>query len=99
MTTQPAVAPAIGTGTSAPTRRHPAFDAAPGYLNAATLGLPPRATADAVRDAVDAWQRGYACAVGYDVVVNRARELYARLVGVPAAWVAIGSQVSVAAGT
>lgn len=79
--------------------RHPAFDAAPGYLNAATLGLPPRATADAVRDAVDAWQRGYACAVGYDTVVNRARELYAQLVGVPSSWVAVGSQVSVTAGT
>jgi selenocysteine lyase/cysteine desulfurase len=51
-----------------------------------------------VREAVDAWQRGDACAAGYDTVVNRARELYAELVGVPASWVATGSQVSVAAG-
>ena len=48
---------------------------------------------------VDAWQRGYACPVGYDTVVNRARELYAEMVAVPTSWVAIGSQVSVTAGT
>jgi selenocysteine lyase/cysteine desulfurase len=85
--------PAAGRGP------HPAFDPAPGYLNAATLGLPPRATADAVRSAVDAWQRGEACAVSYDDVVNRARALFARLVDVPASWVATGSQVAVTAGT
>src|ERR1700710_881454 len=75
-----------------------AFTPAPGYLNAATLGLPPRATHQALRDALDAWQAGSACAVAYDAVVNRARALYAGLVGVPVGWVATGSQTSVAAG-
>jgi selenocysteine lyase/cysteine desulfurase len=77
---------------------HPAFDAAPGYLNAATLGLAPRATAQALHAAVDAWQRGQACAVAYDGVVNRARELFGQLVGVPTGWVATGAQVAVTAG-
>lgn len=68
---------------------------APGYLNASTLGLPPVATAEAVRSAVDEWQAGRGCAVAYDVHVQASRELYARLVGVPTAWVAVGSQASV----
>ncbi len=68
---------------------------APGYLNASTLGLPPRRTADALRAALDAWQEGRACAVGYDTHVQASRALYARLVGVPPSWVAVGSQASV----
>jgi selenocysteine lyase/cysteine desulfurase len=98
MTTQPDVAPAFPRALGR-TSGHRAFDPAPGYLNAATLGLPVRAGAEAVREAVDAWQRGFACPVAYDSVVNHARELYAELVGVPTSWVAIGSQVSVTAGT
>ncbi|MFC3690139.1 aminotransferase class V-fold PLP-dependent enzyme [Aquipuribacter hungaricus] len=68
---------------------------APGYLNASTLGLPPVRTADAVRQAVDSWQAGQGCAVGYDRHVQASRALYARLVGVPTGWVAVGSQASV----
>ena len=68
---------------------------APGYLNASTIGLPPVRTADAVRTAVDAWQAGQACAVGYGEHVEASRSLFARLVGVPAGWVAVGSQASV----
>lgn len=77
------------------TVRLDAWSPAPGYLNASTLGLPPRRTADAVREAVDAWQAGGACAVRYDEHVQASRALYARLVGVPASWVAVGSQASV----
>jgi selenocysteine lyase/cysteine desulfurase len=68
---------------------------APGYLNASTLGLPPIRTADAVRAAVDEWQGGRAQAAAYDTDVNESRASYARLVGVPPAWVAVGSQGSV----
>jgi selenocysteine lyase/cysteine desulfurase len=75
-----------------------AFEPVPGYLNAATMGLPPRAVADATRDAVTTWQQGRATAAGYDVSVQTARGLYAGLVGVPAEWVAVGSQTSVFAG-
>lgn len=72
-----------------------AWAPAPGYLNASTLGLPPRRTAEALRTAVDAWQAGQACAVAYGAVVEGARDRYARLVGVPRDWVAVGSQASV----
>jgi selenocysteine lyase/cysteine desulfurase len=68
---------------------------APGYLNASTLGLPPRRTVEALRTALDRWQAGEASAVEYDVDVLTARGLYAGLVGVPTTWVAVGSQVSV----
>ncbi|GEA89871.1 aminotransferase class V-fold PLP-dependent enzyme [Cellulomonas cellasea] len=71
-----------------------AFAPVTGYLDAATLGLPPRATADALRDALDAWQSGRADAAGYDAAVRRSRAAYARLVGVPVEHVAVGSQTS-----
>jgi selenocysteine lyase/cysteine desulfurase len=79
-------------------RLRAAFEPVPGYLNAATMGLPPRAVADATREAVTQWQQGRATAAGYDVSVQTARGLYAGLVGVPAEWVALGSQTSVFAG-
>ena len=74
---------------------HDAWLPSPGYLNASTLGLPPARTADAVRRAVDAWQAGQACPVGYGEHVEASRSLFARLVGVPVGWVAVGSQASV----
>jgi selenocysteine lyase/cysteine desulfurase len=75
-----------------------AFAPVPGYLNAATLGLPPRCGADAVRTALDAWQVGAADAAGYDESVRRSRSAYARLVGVEPGDVAVGSQTSVLVG-
>jgi selenocysteine lyase/cysteine desulfurase len=84
-----------------PGHRRPAdlgFAPVPGYLNAATLGLPPRATADAVSAAVADWQAGRARADVYGQAVTRSRELFARLVGVDGSAVAVGSQVSVTAG-
>lgn len=74
------------------------FAPAPGYLNAATMGLPPRSVTAAVHDAVDQWQRGRACPIQYDRCVNTARNSYACLVRVPASWVALGAQTSVFAG-
>jgi selenocysteine lyase/cysteine desulfurase len=74
-----------------------AWEPVPGYLNAATLGLPPRSVVSALTDAVRDWAAGRASAVAYDVAVARCRELYAHLVGVPTPWVAVGSQASVMA--
>ncbi len=71
-----------------------AFSPVDGYLDAATLGLPPRASADALREALDAWQSGRADAAAYDAAVRRSRAAYARLVGVPVEHVAVGSQAS-----
>lgn len=79
-------------------RARAAFEHVPGYCNAATLGLPSRAVRAAMVAALDEWAAGRATAPGYDAVVGRARELFARLVGVPADRVAVGSQASVAVG-
>ncbi len=74
------------------------FEPVPGYLNAATLGLPPIPVAEAVRVALTRWQRGKATATAYDDDVDAARTAYARLVSVPLEWVSVGSQTSVIAG-
>ncbi|HET8615557.1 MAG TPA: aminotransferase class V-fold PLP-dependent enzyme [Actinomycetales bacterium] len=94
------------TTLSAPTSAAPtpeeelaaSFDPAPGFLNAATMGLPPRRTKAALSSAVEQWAAGQASAAEYDLSVTRARELYARLVGVDQGDVAVGSQTSVTAG-
>ena len=65
-----------------------------GYLNTASLGLPPQRAARALREELDAWAAGERDAPDYDVHVDAAREAFARLVGVGAADVAIGNQVS-----
>lgn len=75
-----------------------AFDPVPGYLNAATLGLPPTSTVSAMHDALDAWRRGAAQAADYDDDVRQARELFAQLVHVDSTRVAVGAQASVTAG-
>jgi selenocysteine lyase/cysteine desulfurase len=64
------------------------------WLNSATYGLPPRAALAAMAVATDEWAGGLCGFDGWDRSVGRARELWAGLVGVPAAWVAIGSQAS-----
>jgi selenocysteine lyase/cysteine desulfurase len=66
-----------------------------GYLATASIGLPPRRAADALRADLDAWQRADRDPQGYDPVIARTRASYAALVGVPAEQVAIGSQTSV----
>lgn len=71
----------------------------PGYLNAATLGLPPRTVIEAMQQALVSWQAGEGCPVAYGEAAERARAQYAALVGVPATAVAIGSQTSVHVGT
>ncbi len=73
------------------------WDRVPGYLNAATLGLPTRAVVAALTSEVAAWAAGRASALGYDDAVAACREAYARLVGVPPSWVAVHAQTSVTA--
>lgn len=75
-------------------RARAAWDPVPGYLNAATLGLPTRDVVGVLRRAVDQWAAGRADAVAYDDDVARCRDLYAGLVQVPTSWVATGAQVS-----
>jgi selenocysteine lyase/cysteine desulfurase len=74
------------------------FASAPGFLNAATLGLPPRRTRAALTKALDEWTRAEASPAVYDEAVQRSRELYAQLVHVDVDDVAVGAQAAVTAG-
>ncbi|MGY4857386.1 aminotransferase class V-fold PLP-dependent enzyme [Cryobacterium sp. AP23] len=67
------------------------------YLAACTSGLPTMETARALRADAEIWGRGEASPAHYQGDIDRARELYAGLVGVAADRVAIGSQASVMA--
>ena len=77
---------------------HPDFPGAPGYLNTASIGMPPAPAIKAMKEAVGDWATGRATAPGYDVYVTQAREVWARMHGVEPRDVAIGPQVSYFAG-
>lgn len=68
-----------------------------GYLAACTVGLPTRATRDAIIADLDAAAHGHPDPAGYSATVERARAHFASLVGVESSRVAIGSQASSAA--
>ena len=70
------------------------FPGARGYLNTASIGLPPATAVSALSAALDDWAAGRATAPGYDPTVARGRELWARIHGVDPAHVAVGPQVS-----
>jgi selenocysteine lyase/cysteine desulfurase len=85
-------------GTITPAAARAEFDARVTYLDTATMGLPPRRSWLALEEELARWRAGTASAAAYDRAVGQARLCYARLVGVPASAVAVGSQVSVFAG-
>ena len=70
------------------------FEADGPYFATATCGLPPRETSEAMAEVLEDWRRGRVTAPDFDPVIDRTRELYARLIGVDATTVAIGHQVS-----
>jgi selenocysteine lyase/cysteine desulfurase len=74
------------------------FPGARGYLNSASIGLPPTAAVTRLHAAISEWQDGKASAPGYDDYVEDSRRHFARIVDVPPKWVAIGSQVSALVG-
>lgn len=74
------------------------FPHARGYLDTASVGLPPAPVVDAMRTAIDVWEAGRATPADYDDEIDGAREAFGRLMGVPGAAVAVASQVSYATG-
>ncbi len=70
------------------------WDPLPGWLNTASYGLPPRSAWEAMQAALNDWRVGRVSWEGWDGQTQRARESFARLVGVDAGDVAVGSQVS-----
>ena len=59
------------------------FPGANGYLDTASLGLPPIQAIEAMTDALSEWQAGTATASGYDRYVEASRGTFADLVGLP----------------
>ncbi len=74
------------------------FTPVPGYVNAATLGLPPQSVVEAMHAGLLDWQRGVASPLTYDSALESARSGYATLVDVPVGDVAVGPAASVFAG-
>ncbi|NUP45133.1 MAG: aminotransferase class V-fold PLP-dependent enzyme [Streptomyces sp.] len=73
-------------------------DLAPGFLDAATLGvLPARATA-AMHRALDGWAAGRPGIDGHESAVAGARAAFARLTGVPVSQVALAGTVASSVG-
>ncbi|WP_243793081.1 aminotransferase class V-fold PLP-dependent enzyme [Saccharopolyspora gloriosae] len=70
------------------------FDVPDGYLNTASIGVPPTGTVEAVTSIVTKWGAGGTRPTDFDTDTGTARELFAELIGVPAERVAIGSTVS-----
>ena len=70
------------------------FTRVPGYLDTATVGLPPHATVAALRAAVDGWAAGRGRPRAFDQDVAASRASFAALAGVAPATVAIGANVS-----
>ena len=70
------------------------FDLQPGYLDTASIGVPPAGVAAAVADAVNRWARGRDAPADFDAPVAAARAGFAAAIGVPAERVAIGGGVS-----
>jgi selenocysteine lyase/cysteine desulfurase len=74
------------------------FDVPDGYLNTASIGVPPVAVGEAVAAAVHDWRTGTARPPDFDAPVVRARAAFGELVGVGADRVVIGSAASALVG-
>ncbi len=70
------------------------FDVPDGYLNTASIGVPPVTVAEAVAAAVHNWRTGTGQPADFDAAVALGRAGFADLVGVTADRVAIGGAVS-----
>ncbi|GAB3906471.1 aminotransferase class V-fold PLP-dependent enzyme [Kibdelosporangium lantanae] len=70
------------------------FDVPAGYLNTASIGVPPTVAVNGLTEAVDRWRGGAAVPTDYDVDVQTARKAWGALVGVPEERVATGASVS-----
>ncbi|WP_205857570.1 aminotransferase class V-fold PLP-dependent enzyme, partial [Phytoactinopolyspora endophytica] len=70
------------------------FRPEPGWLNTASYGLPPNPAWDALQAALDEWRGGRTSWKGWGETTGRAREAFARIVGVSPSDVSVGAQVS-----
>jgi selenocysteine lyase/cysteine desulfurase len=70
------------------------WDPEPGWLNTASYGLPPRRAFEALQAMLADWRVGRTSWEGWDEATSRARQAFARIVGVDADDVCVGAQVS-----
>ena len=70
------------------------FAPEPGYLNTASLGVPPLATVAAVDEVLRGWTTGHLSPPDFDDHVNRSRRAWASLTGVDPSTVATAAAVS-----
>jgi selenocysteine lyase/cysteine desulfurase len=70
------------------------FDLPDGYLNTASVGVPPAAVADRLEEAIAEWRRGAAQPADFDPAVESGRAAFADLVDVPVDRVTIGASAS-----
>ncbi|MDO9591286.1 MAG: aminotransferase, partial [Microcella sp.] len=73
------------------------FPTGSGYLDAATMGIPPLAAIEALGEDLVLWGSGRRDPPNYSVIVERARAAYANLVRASVDEVSIGAQTSVMA--
>lgn len=70
------------------------FDVPAGYLNTASIGIPPKVAVDGLMDAVRRWQSGKDAPPDFDSDVRLARKAWGALIGVEESTVASGASVS-----
>lgn len=92
------VVPGAGPADGDWGRVQASFPGRRGYLDTATMGLPPTSALRALASAHRAWRDGSGSPQDWDLPVGRSRELFAQLLGVPATWVSVGSQTSAMVG-
>jgi selenocysteine lyase/cysteine desulfurase len=64
------------------------------YLNTASYGLPPTLAWDELQSVLADWRHGRTSWEGWGDYTENARASFARLVGVPVEWIAIGANTS-----
>jgi len=70
------------------------WDAAPGWLNTASVGLPPRPAWTALQTALDEWRHGRCDWASWDESTATARAAFAQLIGASPDDITIGSTTS-----
>jgi selenocysteine lyase/cysteine desulfurase len=70
------------------------FDVPAGYLNTASIGIPPKVAVDGLMEAVRRWQSGADAPADFDADVRLARKAWGSLIGVEESRVASGASVS-----
>jgi selenocysteine lyase/cysteine desulfurase len=68
------------------------------YLNTASYGLPPAPAWEEFQSVLEDWRGGRTSWEGWGDYTDSARESFARMVGVPVDWVAIGANTSTMVG-